>query len=293
MSYEALMEALDEKLARFAATDASAPRVAHPPITVGCPGHGMDNAPSMLFDYARSAPRPTGHLGETVHQNAIKRLHEWNKHDSISPLIHDGKPLVTFSIMLHDAHHDDGEQAEHGDSTHPVASAASDVFDVDDDPDDADPGADAYVVGQVGYKDSQQLGLMKQGKVDYITVGQIQRAYDRVTASLHNIDPESGRKRSIEPATSQWGESLGRCPNASDLFNVLHRLPYANDRSPDILVIASLAICIPNSNLWIPALIEEHFEHGTDSEEWRRPKRHDYWRTMVDRYKRLIEPYII
>lgn len=282
------MEALDEKLARFAATDASAPRVDHPPIAVG-----MDNAPSMLFDYARSAPRPSGHLGETVHQNAIERLREWNKHDSISPLIHDGKPLVTFSIMLHDAHHD-GEHAEHGDSTHPhpVDPAASDVFDVDEEPDDADLGADAYVVGQVGYKDSQQLGLMKQGKVDYITVEKIQRAYDRVTASLHKIDQESGRKRSIEPATSQWGESLGRCPNARDLFNVLNRLPYANDRSPEILVVASLAICIPNSDLWIPALVEEHFEHGADSDEWRRPKRHDYWRMMVDRYKQLVEPHI-
>jgi hypothetical protein len=246
--------------------------------------HGMDNAPALLFDYAKSDHRQVRHVGEIVKRNTTRLLHEWNKSDSVSPLMYDGKTLVSFSIMLHDT-----------DSVHRTgtqdALGADDAFQVEEEPEDADVG-DSYITGQVGYKESQQQGTIKHGKVDYITVKKIQRAYDGVTASLNKIDADTGSKMVTEHADSQWGDYIRKCPNASELFNVLNRLPYANDRSPDILVIASLALCTPNATKWLPTLLTEHFEKSVDSEEWRRCKVQPYWRQMVDSYMKMMSPYV-
>ena len=276
MSYPAVMSGFADQCARFKSLGNE---LVHP-NTVGV--HAMDNAPAFLFDYATSAPHPAHSTGEAIRLNATKRLQEWNKHDSVSPLMHDGKALVTFSIMLHES-----------DSDHRVRDVVgSDAFTVADESDGVDPDGESHPMGQVGYKESQQLGLTKQGRVDYITTDKIQQAYDRVVASLHQLEMHTGRKRVDEHVDAQWDEALAQCPNAMELFNVLNRLPYANDRSPDILVIASVALCIPQSNIWLPTLISEHFEHRTDSDEWRKPKVHAYWRQMVDAYVQMLSPYL-
>ena len=277
MSHAEWMTVFDEKCTRLLAQRDT---FVHPTTPVGV--HGMDNSPSMLFDYTKSAPLPAHYAGEKVHQRALAQLQEWNVHDSVGPLMHDGKTMMSFSIMLH----------ESKTTSQARDVVASDGFEVDvDEPDGAEVG-ESHATGQVGYKESQQLGLVKQGKADYTTVDNIQQAYNRVVASLHRVDFTSGRKQVAEHASSQWNDAIGQCPNAMDLFNVLNQLPYANDRSPDVLVIASLAISIPHSSRWLPTLLTEHFEHGVDSDEWRKAKIQPFWRLMVDTYMQMMSPYL-
>ena len=239
--------------------------------------HGIDDAPSSLFDYAKSADRPAHRVGEMVHDSALKQLQLWNQKDSVRPLMNDAKPLVTFSIMLHDSNR--SRNLPHGD--------AVSYHDFEYEPDDVED--DLNVPDQVGYKESQQMGIKKQAKDDSITVEKIKQAYAKVTTSLQKIDT-NGRKRVTEDAYSEWDEHIRKCRGPSDLFNCMNALPFANERSPEVLVIANFVTQIPNPDAWLPALLTEHFENGTESDEWRKSKVHAYWKTMVDSYVRLLPP---
>ena len=276
MSYAELMKTFADKCDELhdarAREDA---RVSDASMKDGPGVHVFDNAPSLLFDYSKSEHRQNRRAGEAIEHDTIKRLEEWNKHDSVSPLMFDGKPLVTFSIMLHD-----------GDSKHAVRPVdSSDAFEFEHEQDQAD---ESYTVGEVGFKHSQQLGMVKQGRVDYITVVKIKQAIVKVTASLYKIDLDSGRKLVTDASKAKCAASIGRCLNEFDLFNALNRMPYANDRSTEILAIANFALHIPNHETWLPTLMTEHFENGNEPEEWRKPKIQPYRMMMVDAYMKML-----
>ena len=279
MAYATQLSAFAAQRALFTTVNASS---AYASTKSG--GHGAGNAPSLLYDYATSTHRPTLRTGAMVERGAFRRLREWDKHDSVTPWMHDGKPLVTFSIALHED--DDAARAPGPTSAPPAdADAEADVlFAVDDD----EPDPESFVTGQAGYKDMQQMGITKQGKVEYITVDDIQRAYDRVIGSLRNLERRTAAVDPFGMADSEWQR---RCPNATHMFNVLSLFPYANDRSPDLLVIAHLAVHIPRAHEWLPNLLLEHFEHGVDVDEWRKPMLLDHWQWRVEAYMRRLPEY--
>jgi len=285
MSHATLMHDLDEKIAQINARG-TVDRDRHVATLHASGVHGMDNAPSSLFDYSKSSAMPAHRTGETVRDVAITHLSEWNEGDSVRPLMYDGNALMTFSVMLHASDHDRPRPHDIDDAL----GSHSEVADVEYEPDDA--GDDLQLPDQVGYKESQQMGIAKSGKVDYITVEKIRHTRERVLTSLHKIDP-SGMRRMAEEATSPWDVHIGRCATPEDLFNWLNGLPYANDRSTDVLVIASLVIGIPGSSVWLPALLAEHFEHCANSEEWRASNAHAYWRVMVDSYASMLSRYAV
>jgi hypothetical protein len=286
MSHATLMHDFDEKIAQMNARG-SVDSDRHVAALHASGVHGMDNAPSSLFDYSKSSARPAHRTGETVRDTALKHLSEWNEGDSVRPLMYDGNALMTFSVMLHASDHD--RPRSHGIDIDDALGSHGDAVDVEYEPDDA--GDDLHMPDQqVGYKESQQMGISKSGKVDYITVEKIRHTRDKVLASLHKIDP-SGMRLVAEDAASPWDVHIGRCATPADLFNWLNGLPYANDRSTDVLVIASLVMVIPGSSVWLPALLAEHFEHCANSEEWRASKAHAYWRVMVDSYVSMLSRY--